>query len=74
VDYLNLTDSEFDNFFKVLNDYVAHKCVGGTPEWTHIPAAARQELLDAYAVWHTAYENEGGKRGPWSDVVSVSIA
>ena len=55
-DYLNLTDSAFDTFFNALNQYAAQKCGGAAPEWTHIPAAARQKLLDAYAVWHAAYE------------------
>jgi hypothetical protein len=56
VDYLNLPDSDFDHFLNNLIQYAAQKCGGGTPEWTHIPAAARQELADVYAAWHSAYE------------------
>ena len=33
-----------------------------------------EELYGKIADYATAYENEGGKRGPWSDVKSVIIA
>jgi hypothetical protein len=33
-----------------------------------------EEFYGKVADYATAYENEGGKRGPWSDVVSVIIA
>jgi hypothetical protein len=49
-DYLDLHDANFDVFFNNLNQYTAQKYGGGTPEWTHIPASARQELQDAYGM------------------------
>ena len=55
VDYLLLTDSEYDNRFEQINLYVNQKCSGATPAWTHIPDSARTELADAYTAWHTAY-------------------
>jgi hypothetical protein len=33
-----------------------------------------EEDYGKVADYATAYENDGGKRGPWSDVVSVIIA
>ena len=63
-DYLNLTDSAFDVFFNGVNRYTAQKCAGGAPEWTHIPEAARQELLESYAAWRPAYEKTLGPHTP----------
>ncbi|MDR2808895.1 MAG: hypothetical protein LBB43_07820 [Spirochaetaceae bacterium] len=54
-EYLDRNDADFDALFNNLEQYTAKKCEGGTPEWTHIPAAALQELQEAYTVWHTAY-------------------
>jgi hypothetical protein len=45
----------YDTFFKNVCQYVNTKCTGGTPEWTHIPAAERTALNDAYADWYTFY-------------------
>jgi hypothetical protein len=44
-------------WFKFMNQYVAEKCGGSAPAWTHIPPAARTVLADAYAAWYTAYAN-----------------
>jgi hypothetical protein len=45
----------YDTFFKNICQYVNTKCTGSTPEWTHIPAAERTALNDAYADWYTGY-------------------
>lgn len=63
-DYLDLPDAEFDQFFKFLNQYVAQKSGGASPVWTHIPAAARTALQDAYAAWYTAYSKTFGPHTP----------
>ncbi|MDR1506839.1 MAG: hypothetical protein LBI67_07015 [Treponema sp.] len=54
-DYVPANDGAFNNWFKFLNQYVAAKCTGQSPEWTHIPEAARTVLTDAYAAWYTVY-------------------
>jgi len=54
-DYLDLTDSDFDAFFKRLNQTLARKCEGSPPEWTHIPAEERAKLAGAYDLWSAAY-------------------
>jgi hypothetical protein len=56
-DYIPSNDADFNNFFKYLNQYVAQKCSGATPEWTHIPQAARTVMADSYIAWYTAYAN-----------------
>ncbi|MDR1430163.1 MAG: hypothetical protein LBI85_07710 [Spirochaetaceae bacterium] len=56
-DYIPSNDALFDQWFKFLNQYVAQKCGGSTPEWTHIPQTARTAMSDAYAAWYTAYAN-----------------
>jgi hypothetical protein len=43
-DYLNLTDTAFDNWFTRFNQYLAQKCSGSSPEWTHIPSTERNNL------------------------------
>jgi hypothetical protein len=60
-DYVPDNDAEFDDWFKFMNQYVTLKCTGATPEWTHIPPAARTIQTDAYAAWYTAY---GRTKGP----------
>ncbi|MDR2418051.1 MAG: hypothetical protein LBD79_03250 [Treponema sp.] len=54
-DYLTLTDSDFDKFFKVFIKYTDEKCEGSPPEWTHIPATTRADLKTLYTAWSTAY-------------------
>jgi hypothetical protein len=54
-DWIPAGDAEFDTFFKSYCQYVNTKCTGTTPEWTHIPAARRTDLNDAYADWYTAW-------------------
>ena len=63
-DYLNLTDSDFDNFFKKLIEYTDEKCDGPTPKWTHIPAESRADLKSVYAVWSTSYAKTIGPHTP----------
>ncbi|MDR1375037.1 MAG: hypothetical protein LBJ24_08710 [Treponema sp.] len=53
-DYIPSNDAAFDNWFNFLNNYVAQKCGGTVPEWTHIPGTARTALAGAYSVWHAA--------------------
>jgi hypothetical protein len=59
-DYLSGNDGKFDDWYKFMNQYVAQKCGGSTPEWTHIPAEARTAQADAYAAWYTAYSKTRG--------------
>jgi hypothetical protein len=47
-----------------MNQYVAQKCSGQTPEWTHIPQAARTLMADSYIDWYTAYANTVGPHTP----------
>jgi hypothetical protein len=54
-DYIPTRDADFDAFFMNLIDYVDTKTSGTPPAWTHIPGEAKDALLDAYPVWHTAY-------------------
>jgi hypothetical protein len=63
-DYIPSKDAVFDGWFKFMNQYVAQKCGGSTPAWTHIPQAARTVLTDAYAAWYTAYVNTIGPHTP----------
>jgi hypothetical protein len=53
--YIPARDAVFNGWFKFINQYVAGKCEGAAPEWTHIPQDARTEMADAYAAWYTAY-------------------
>jgi hypothetical protein len=52
-DYLRLSDAKFDGRFKFMNEYIAQKCGGNAPEWTHIPPAARTVLINAYGTCNT---------------------
>jgi hypothetical protein len=54
-DFIPAGDAEFDAFFKRYCQIVTQKTSGGSPAWTHIPAARVTELNNAYAVWYTAY-------------------
>jgi hypothetical protein len=54
-DYLNLSDTNFDKFFKRIINYTDMKCDGDNPEWTHIPLSYRADLKSSYAVWAAAY-------------------
>ena len=54
-DYIPNRDSDFNDFFKNIAQYVTSKCVGSASEWTHIPAADRIALDDAYIAWYNAY-------------------
>ena len=53
--YIPSTDADFNQFFINITKYVAEKCAGTTPEWTHIPKEDRDELNAAYAAWYTAF-------------------
>ena len=64
-DYVPSGDKDFNDWFKLLNQYVAQKSGGSSPAWTHIPAAARTALAEAYASWFTAY---GATLGPHTPV------
>ncbi|MDR1930372.1 MAG: hypothetical protein LBQ44_07050, partial [Treponema sp.] len=63
-DYIPQRDADFDDFFKFMNQYVAQKCGGQSPEWTHIPQAARTAMADGYIAWYTAYANTLGPHTP----------
>jgi len=54
-DYIPSTDADFNTFFRNIAQYVAGKCTGPSPEWTHIPAEERRALDDAYIAWYDAY-------------------
>jgi hypothetical protein len=54
-DYVPGGDAAFDAWLKYAGQYVNEQCTGSDSRWTHIPAAARTELNDAYAAWYTAY-------------------
>jgi hypothetical protein len=59
-DFVPGKEADFDSWLKFLIQYVTLKCTGSTPEWTHIPAAARTVVSDAYAAWYTAYSKTKG--------------
>jgi hypothetical protein len=63
-DYIPNKDAEFDNFFKFMNQYVAEKCGGQIPDWTHIPVQACQSMADAYTAWYAAYVKTIGPHTP----------
>jgi hypothetical protein len=63
-DYIPSKDADFDKFFKFMNQYVAKKCTGQTPEWNHIPEAARTLMSDGYIAWYTAYTATTGPHTP----------
>jgi hypothetical protein len=54
-DHLPKKDSDFNNWFKNLCQYVTLKTSGATPEWTHIPQAEVTLLNNAYSAWYTVY-------------------
>jgi hypothetical protein len=54
-DYIPRNDALFNNWFKFMNQYVAAKCAGQSPEWTHIPQAALDGIQASYAAWYNAY-------------------
>jgi hypothetical protein len=54
-DFIPAKDADFDAFFKHYTQYVNAKCTGSSPEWTHIPADRREELVNAYSAWYTAW-------------------
>jgi hypothetical protein len=54
-DFVPDEDAAYDKFFKNITQYVAKKCGGDPPEWTHIPQAARTALSADYGAWYTAY-------------------
>ncbi|MDR0602308.1 MAG: hypothetical protein LBG42_07985 [Treponema sp.] len=47
-EFLPVKEADFEAFFNHYCRYVNGKCTGNPPEWTHIPAARRQELDGAY--------------------------
>jgi hypothetical protein len=63
-DFIPGKEAAFDSWFKFLIQYVAQKCGGSSPEWTHIPAAALTVVSDAYAAWYTAYSKTKGPHTP----------
>jgi hypothetical protein len=54
-DYIPSNPAKFDAFFKNIVQYVSDKTSGATPAWTHIPQAARTELVTRYTAWNAAY-------------------
>jgi hypothetical protein len=63
-DYIPDNDGVFDGWFKYINQYVAEKCGGSTPQWTHIPQAAQTAMTTAYAAWYTAYSKTKAPHTP----------
>jgi hypothetical protein len=63
-DYIPNNDAAFDTWFKFLNQYVAGKCGGSKPEWTHIPVDARTGMNNAYTAWAAAYARIFGPHTP----------
>jgi hypothetical protein len=63
-DYLNLNDTEFDQRYKFMCQYVNGKCTGANPEWTHIPDAVRTTLNNGYLAWNTVYTKTIGPHTP----------
>jgi hypothetical protein len=63
-DYIPSNDAVFNQWFKFMNQYVAQKCGGSTPEWNHIPQAARTGMENAYISWYTAYSAFLGPHTP----------
>jgi hypothetical protein len=59
-DFIPQIDALFDAWLKFLVQYVSKKTSGATPEWTHIPLAVVEMLLDLYAMWYTAYAKTVG--------------
>jgi hypothetical protein len=55
-DYIPKRDAEFDGWLGFLIFYVAGKCSGTPPEWTHIPQEAWTIVSNAFGVWHEAFE------------------
>jgi hypothetical protein len=54
-DYIPKNDAVFNVWFKNLYQYVGQKTSGASPEWTHIPKDAVEELGAAYQDWYTKY-------------------
>jgi hypothetical protein len=58
-DHIPKKDSDFNNWFKNLCQYVTVKTSvippATAPEWTHIPAGEVTLLNNAYAAWYTVY-------------------
>jgi hypothetical protein len=55
IDYVPRNDAAFEHFFNFMLSYVAQKCSGTNPEWTHIPNNVRLELSNVYEAWYLAY-------------------
>ncbi|MDR1929983.1 MAG: hypothetical protein LBQ44_05055 [Treponema sp.] len=53
-------DADFDLWFEHLVRQVMEKTSGKRPTWPHVPQNAVTDLLNAFAVWHTAYEKTLG--------------
>jgi hypothetical protein len=54
-DYVPRREAAFSQFFKFINQYVAEKCDGAQPAWTHIPQEARTALAGWFTAWDRAY-------------------
>jgi hypothetical protein len=72
-DFIPKKDAEFDVFFKAYCQYVNAKCSGASPEWTHIPAARRTDITNAYADWYTAYSKLKEPHSS-SDILAKNLA
>jgi hypothetical protein len=54
--YIPGPDGKFDEFLKVIVNYVDLKTGGNKPEWNHIPPDALEEFHGAWNDWSAAYE------------------
>ncbi|MDR1900492.1 MAG: hypothetical protein LBQ55_10820 [Treponema sp.] len=54
-DYIPGKSSDFDRYFKRINQAAVTKTSGQNPPWYHIPAASVTELSASYGRWYTAY-------------------
>jgi hypothetical protein len=55
IDYLSLSDIEFDKWLKFMCQYVASRTSGSPPAWTHIPPAVVEQQDRNYADWYAVY-------------------
>jgi hypothetical protein len=64
IDYLSLSDADFDNLYKFMCHYVNVKRTGEPPEWTHIPQEAFTVLANGCTAWNAAYVKTIGPHTP----------
>jgi nitrous oxide reductase accessory protein NosL len=62
--YIPKKDTLFDLWFKFLAQYVSKKTGGSVPDWTHLPKAVADMIMDAYAAWYVVYSKTLGPHTP----------